>query len=152
MWSGKDGDRLRTQFQRGTSVTQPERVQQTRNIDERRGSEQKERDRKKEVVAKSMKRNYWNCRHVQHRTDAPFHGMIMKFAWNLCSISSGFLPTCSNHPSTPPSSSQHSTLHQPSTYTASNLTRPKPISAFFFFLLKSIFLEECSYAILEVVR
>ena len=51
----KDGDRLKDSIplsQRG--VTQPERVQQTRNIDEPGGSEQKGG----KMVAKSMERNY----------------------------------------------------------------------------------------------
>jgi len=49
----------------------------------------------------------------------PFHGMIMKFAWNLCSISSDFLPipvpTIPQTPYPPPLT----TPYQPSTYTTS---------------------------------
>jgi len=48
----KDGDRLRTQFHWGRDVTQSERAQQTRNIDESREREQEK------VAAKSMKGNY----------------------------------------------------------------------------------------------
>ena len=80
----------------------------------------------------------------------PFHGMIMKFAWNLCSISSDFLPipvpttTPLEPPSPPPTHPP-----PPPTITSRVLTRPQsnPNQTGFCILthVHFFFLTECSY-------
>lgn len=133
----------RTQFHWLRGVTQPERVQQTRNIDEPGGSEQREGG----MVAKSMKRNNltFSARTALKRRPFSRHDyeICVEPLLNIKLVPSY---TCSYHPLNPPTPllnpSTTEYLHDP------NLTRTKPISAF---LLKSSLLAECSSVGLEVM-